>query len=136
MFTKISYLYIVIIGLLLVSNSIAASDSNLPYKEGELLIRFAPKVAGLQRTKQEHNQILSSLNAGEVNRSYKRVQGLTLVKLPENVKVKDALLNLKNKSEFLYVEPNYKIKLLSTIPNDTRFSELWAMNNTGQLGNG
>ena len=94
MFTKTFYITILVC-FVFVSNCFASSD--LPYKEGELLIRFAPKVAGLQRTKQEHNQILSSLNAGEVNRSYKRVQGLTLVKLPENVKVKDALLNLKNK---------------------------------------
>ena len=49
MFTKINYLCItIIIGLLLVSNCFAASDSNLPYKEGELLIKFAPKADGKQ----------------------------------------------------------------------------------------
>jgi hypothetical protein len=132
MFTKINYLCITIIGLFLVSNCIAASDSNLPYKEGELLVKFAPKANGKQKTTNERNQILSSLNAGELKHSYKRVQGLVLVKLPEDLKVKDALSNLKSKTEFLYVEPNYKIKAFSTIPNDTRFSELWGMHNIGQ----
>ena len=63
----------------------------------------------------------------------KECPGLTLVKLPENLKVKDALPKLRGKGEFLYVEPNYKIKFLSTFPNDLRFGELWAMHNTGQF---
>lgn len=134
MFTKINYFCITIIGLFLVSTCIASSDSNLPYKEGELLVRFAPKANGKQKTTNEHNQILSSFNAGTVKHSYKRVSGLTLVKLPDNLKVEDTLPNIRSKSEFLYVEPNYKIKLFSTIPNDTRFSELWGMHNTGQNG--
>ncbi len=125
---------IIIIYFMLISNCIAASDSNLPYKEGELLVRFAPKSNGLQCSAVERNQILASFNAGEVIHSYKRVSGLTLVKLPEGIKVRDAIENLKSKSEFLYVEPNWKIKLRSTIPNDTRFSELWGLNNTGQSG--
>ena len=44
MFTKINYLCIIIIGLTIISNCFAALDSNLPYKEGELLIKF-----GLQK---------------------------------------------------------------------------------------
>jgi len=64
---------------------------------------------------------LSALNAGEVKHSFKRVPGLTLVKLPDNLKVEDALVQLKGKSEFLYVEPDWKITLESTEPNDTYF---------------
>ncbi len=125
---------IIIIYFMLISNCIAASDSNLPYKEGELLVRFAPKINALQYSTNERNQILSSFNAGEVKHSFQRVPGLALVKLPEDVNVRGAIENLKTKSEFLYVEPNWKIKLRSTIPNDTRFSELWGLNNTGQSG--
>ena len=125
------YFYISVICIILLSNYAGASD--LPYKEGELLVRFAPKANGKQKTINEHNQILSSFKAGEVKHSFKRISGLTLVKLPENLKVKDALSKFKGKREFLYVEPNYKIKLLSTFPNDTRFSELWAMHNTSQI---
>ena len=140
MFTaRINYLYIIIMGLFLFSNCFADSN-DLPYKEGELLIRFAPKMHGLQRTKQEKNQFLSSLNAGEVKQSFKRVSGLTLVKLPENLKVKDALPKFKGKSEILYVEPNYKYKLLSTFPNDPCGPNIvdgglqWGLHNIGQTG--
>ncbi|MHC4574805.1 MAG: S8 family serine peptidase [Planctomycetota bacterium] len=31
-------------------------------------------------------------------------------------------------------EPNYEVKVLQTIPNDTRFGDLWGMHNTGQFG--
>jgi subtilisin family serine protease len=60
------------------------------------------------------------------------VQGLTVVKLPEGVKVKDAIRKLKSKSEFLYVQPNWKIKWASNFPNDPCFPNLWGLNNTGQ----
>jgi len=126
------YLHIAIVCFVLVPKCIAASDSNLPYKEGELLVRFAPKTNGKQRTTDERVQILSSFNAGAVKHSVKLVPGLSLVKLPENLKVKDALSKLRGKGEFLYIEPNYKIRIALTFPNDTRFEELWAMHNTGQ----
>jgi hypothetical protein len=51
-----------------------------------------------------------------------------------NLTVTDALQKLQAKNEILYAEPNYKLKLLSTLPDDTRFNELWAMHNTGQSG--
>jgi subtilisin family serine protease len=133
MSSKNVYCHIFIIYFSLISNCLAESN-DLPYKEGELLVRFAPKTHGIQRTKQEKDQFLSSLNAGEVKRSYNRVQGLTLVKLPEGHKVVDALSKFKGKSEILYVEPNYKIKLCSTTPNDPCFVYQWGMNNSGQSG--
>ena len=32
-----------------------------------------------------------------------------------------------------YVEPNHIVSIAAT-PNDTRYNELWGMNNTGQTG--
>jgi len=113
---------------------ISAKAAELPYKEGELLVRFAPKTDGIQRTTDERNQILSSFNSGAVKHSVKLVPGLSLVKLPANLTVIEALSKLKGQGEILYVEPNYKIRIASIIPNDTRFSELWGMHNTGQSG--
>ncbi|MFA6426746.1 MAG: S8 family serine peptidase, partial [Phycisphaerae bacterium] len=124
---KTIYFYITIVCFAITSNCFA--DSDMPYKEGELLVRFSPKANGSLKTKAEHNQILSSINAGEIKHSYKRIQGLTLVKLPKNSKVADALSKLKGKGEFLYVEPNYKIKLLSTTPNDPCFVYQWGLHN-------
>jgi subtilisin family serine protease len=127
------FVAVAIIYFILVSNCIAASD-NLPYKEGELLVRFAPKTKSIRRSVAERNQILSSFNAGRVKHSFKRVSGLTLVKLPKNLTVADALVKFRGKSGILYAEPNYKIKLTSVFPNDVRFDEQWALHNTGQAG--
>ena len=128
------YLHIAIVCFVIVPKCIAAFDSNLPYKEGELLVRFAPKTNGKQRTTDERDQILFSFNAGAVKHSVKLVPGLSLVKLPDNLKVKDALSKLRGKGEFLYIEPNYKIRKALTFPNDPNFGQLWGMHNTGQPG--
>jgi len=108
--------------------------SDLVYKPGELLVRFAPKPDGKQRTLSEKNDFLDSIYGGNVKHSYKIVPGLTLVKLRENLSVEDAVPAFKATSGILYAEPNYKIKLLSTFPNDPNFSQLWGMHNTGQTG--
>ena len=49
------------------------------------------------------------------------------------VSVKDALALLSGHPAIEYAEPNYIVQA-TVIPNDTRFSELWGMNNTGQTG--
>jgi len=125
-------IYLSIIFFAAILTSVKAAD--LPYKEGELLIRFAPKADGIQRTTDERNQILSSFNAGTIKHTVRLVPGLSLVKLPEGVTVEVALSKLKASGDILYVEPNYRIRLASTFPNDTRFDELWGMHNTGQTG--
>jgi len=132
MFRKTFYLYIAFVCFVPILNSFA--DSDLPYKKDEVIVRFAPKANGLHRSVNERNQILSSLNAGEVKHSTKLVPGLSLVKLPANLTVTDALSKLKGKSEILYVEPNYKIKIASTFPDDPNFNNLWGLHNTGQGG--
>lgn len=119
------YLYAIVVCFVFISNCFAGSD--LPYKEDELIVKFAPNTNGKQKTVQEHNQILSSLNAGEVKHSVKLVPGLSLVKLPAGLTVTEALSKLKGKGEFFYVEPNYKIRIASTTPNDTYFGNLWGM---------
>lgn len=132
---KNSYCYIIL--FVLTVASICLADSNLPYKEGELLVRFMSKADGKQKNIDEKNQILSSLNAGEVKHSYKRVSGLTLVKLPENLAVADALPKFFGKDEIIYAEPNWKMKLRSNFPNDTNFTNnnLWGLHNIGQIVN-
>ncbi len=147
------YFYVVVIVCFSFISKCLADPNDLPYKEGELLIRFIPKAEGIKQNTNEQNQILSALNAGEVKRSYNIVPGLTLIKLPDNLKVEDALVQLKDKNEFVYVEPNWKIKLDSIEPNDPNFEYVepdwilhlgsrepndqhfnlqWGLHNTGQ----
>jgi parallel beta-helix repeat protein len=104
------------------------------YVPDQIIVRFAPKSDGSQKTKIEKNQILASDNAGEVKHSFKRVSGLTVVKLPNGLSVMEALSKLKNKKEILYAEPDYIIHTDSTIPTDPCFVYQWGLNNTGQGG--
>jgi subtilisin family serine protease len=57
------------------------------------------------------------------------------VKLPAGKSVTQAIAEHKTKKDprILRVEPNYRVKALG-VPNDTYFSNLWAMRNTGQAG--
>ncbi len=123
---------ICLIFLMLVVSVGLAQDLN--YKPRELIVRFAPKDTGEQLTKNEKQTLLTSLNAGTFKHSIMLVPGVSLVKLPEGVTVETAISKLKTAGGILYVEPNYKIRLASTFPNDTRFDELWGMHNTGQTG--
>jgi subtilisin family serine protease len=111
--------------------AISSVANDLPYKEDQILVRFSTKQGGLQRTSAERNQVLSTIDAGTVKHSFKLVPGLTVVKLPQNLSVTDALSRLKNSPEILYAEPDYKLQLRSTFPNDTDFNNLWALHNTG-----
>lgn len=111
-----------------------AESQNLGYIEGELLVRFAPKSDGKQKTILEKNEALSVLKGATVKRTFNLVQGLSLVELPSDVNVRDALKEFQKSKDFLYVEPNYKIKAFNTFPNDPNISYLWGMHNTGQTG--
>lgn len=110
----------------------ASGPLGLGYEPGELLVRFAPKTDGSQRTPAECNAILTAINGGIIKDSYKLVPGLTLVKLPANVTVEKDLVVFKNAIGILYAYPNYICTVASTFPNDTRFEDLWGMHNTGQ----
>ena len=117
--------------ILLFAAAFAIAD-DLPYKQGEMLVRFANPAASTQ-TK---NSILSSAvgcSGSTVVKDYSIVPGLTLVKLPTGTTVEQARISLAQSLDILYSGPNYKVKT-SVIPNDTSFSDLWGMNNTGQTG--
>jgi len=113
-----------------------AHDFTIPadavYKPGELLVRFAPNVDGKQLNFVEKNQVLSLLGGGTIKKSFKIVPGLTLVKLPTGLTVKDALKTFNKTDGILYAEPNYRVRALSTFPNDTYFDKQWHLHNTGQ----
>lgn len=104
------------------------------YEPDQILVRFSPKPDKSQRSITERNQILSSVNVGTVIKSTDFIPGLTLVELPDNVTVPQAIDILKDNSAVLHVQPNFIYKACTTFPNDTYFSTLWGLHNTGQYG--
>jgi hypothetical protein len=123
-------------------HSFTAMTENAAFAEGQMLVRFAPQADRTWPGLAAKNSILTEAGSGKlaaarVAKEYKVVRGLSLVKLPGNVAVKDALVMLNNTPGILYAEPDYQLKALSVpqiVPNDPRFSELWGLNNTGQSG--
>lgn len=97
------------------------------YAPDQVLVRFTVKANGEQRNTQEKNQILGSLGEATVKHNFKLVPGLTLVKLPGNQTVEDALTIFNDANEILYAEPDYEITFFSTEPNDPNYGDLWGM---------
>ncbi len=126
----------VVIGLLfLLALGGAVTAEETDYKPGVLLVRFAD-VAGQPPDTQTKNDILSSLlgcSCSPVAREYTLVPGLTLVQLPPGVSETEARIILTQSPSILYAELDYELELLA-VPSDSRFSELWGLNNTGQTG--
>ncbi|ACY17230.1 S8 family peptidase [Haliangium ochraceum] len=99
----------------------------LAYAPGEILVRFKRDAAF---------SVQESLHAAlgtEVVHGYRFVPGLQAVALPPALAVEDALAAFKSDPSVLYAEPNL-IYELDAVPNDTRFGELFGLNNTGQTG--
>ncbi|MHC4866303.1 MAG: S8 family serine peptidase [Planctomycetota bacterium] len=103
------------------------------YRAGEVLVRFAPKANGAEQSKVENNAALAAIGGGNIKRSFGLVPGLAQVILPKDLTVEQALKIFNDRSEILYAEPDYEVQIVAT-PNDTNFSDLWGMHNTGQTG--
>lgn len=100
-----------------------------PYRQvpGEMLVRYRSTSSALSRTLLNWQMGTSSV------REFKTVKGLQLVKLPQGLAMTQALRAFSKSPDVLYAEPNYILRTLAT-PDDTRFSELWGLHNTGQNG--
>ncbi len=59
--------------------------------------------------------------------------GLLKVKLPETVSVDQAVDTLYSSGTVEYAEPNYRVHV-HVLPDDPRFDDQWALNNTGRNG--
>ena len=111
----------------------ASSLSDALYKEGELIVRFDSNVVDIKRNVDKRSAILTNIG-GTVRHTYKRVPGLSVVKLPVGVKVEDVITEFNKTKGILYAQPNYLLSPLLNIPDDPNFSNLWGMHNTGQTG--
>ena len=109
------------------------ASPNAVYKPNHLLVRFTSDEQGIQKSQMTKQALVHSLG-GNVKRSIAASKGLYLIELPEHLSVEQALEIYNARGDILYAEPDYEVRICSTFPNDTRFSELWGMHNTGQSG--
>jgi len=116
-------------GVPISGRTFVSSDPAGEYVEGELLVRFK---TGL-KSRSARLSVVQKLGVDSIEKGYNLVPGLTLVKLKKGVKVKQARSNLKGARGVIYAEPNYILKAYAT-PNDSAFTNLWGLHNTGQTG--
>src|SRR3954452_14259181 len=99
---------------------------------GQLIVRYkdgvaAPRAGAAATTS-------SIMSGATIARSFPKIRNLRVVQLPEGVSVQQGLAQLRVDPNVLYAEPDYIVHSDEIVPNDTMFSQLWAMKNTGQSG--
>jgi hypothetical protein len=104
----------------------AGADS--PRKEGELLVRFRPEVS-----ERDRDDIASSKGARRRGRQRgeSAIEKLSLQPGQDAAAVAE---QLSTQPGVEFAEPNFVVTRAQMLPNDTRFSEQWALRNTGQSG--
>ncbi len=117
--------------------SVELSASAQPaYKQDSLIVVYKEGSSAVKR-RAVRNLVLakiSDLNDDEVDDKYRNVLNGRMANYKlENMSVKDALDKVRQNPAVLYAEPDY-IVTANVIPDDTSFSDLWGMHNTGQTG--
>jgi len=114
--------YVMLIAGIFISPALAQE-----YKQGEILVKF--------KAVQQENALQclrSKLNAIKVKKF--SINNVYQLKLPAGASVESAVSSAYADSSVEYAEPNYVVNVNATTPNDPKFANLWAMNNTGQTG--
>lgn len=114
---------------LLFSGAAFAMESDQPaYVPGELLVKFKSNAVF------DSKSYASGEFGASTIKSFDFI-GVLHVKLPAGQTVEQALERYKNDPNVEYAEPNY-YRYTRLTPNDTRWNEMWAHENTGQAVNG
>ncbi len=128
-FTQIVSIRIALIcalGMVLASGvrnaSSQAPGSGAKYVSDQILVRFAPGVPASARAA-AHAAIGAS-----VVKSFEALDGLDLVKLPQRLKVEEAINLYRRLPIVSYAEPDFIVEAL-VVPNDPQFGSLWGLNN-------
>jgi subtilisin family serine protease len=92
---------------------------------GELLIKYRANARGAERASVRSQMRAQPLrHFGFINLDHVRLEGMTTA---------EAMQQFRGDPRIEYIEPNYEITL-DMIPNDPRFPEMYALQNTGQTG--
>jgi len=133
---KLSALTLALIPVL-ANASIELSSTQTPaYKADSVIVVYKDGASKLDRRTARSivSAKISDLNSDEIDDKYQNLKKGRIAKFSlSGVSVKNALEKLRKNPAILYAEPDYIVKA-SITPDDSSFSDLWAMNNTGQTG--
>ncbi len=102
------------------------------YVQGEILVKFKSHIK-IRTAGDVNRKVAEAGLAATVKRSLSFINTYHLEITDQDVTVEEAINKLKSNPDIEYAEPNYIVKE-AAIPNDTYFSYLWGLNNTGQTG--
>lgn len=105
-------------------SAIAQMQEGAEYVPGELLVKFKADV------NKEAAVLLKSEFGLEAIKVLKRT-GIHHLKIRSNLTVREMIERLRRSPLVEYAEPNY-IRYLGRTPNDSDYSLLWGLDNTGQ----
>ena len=111
------------------SGSSSLAPSPRAFVPGEVIVRYR---SGTSEQLQKSTRLAVGSRLG---RNLPLVPGLEVVRLEPGISVDDAVRDFEARPDVLYAEPSY-IQQPLAVPNDSRFGELWGLNNTGQAVNG
>lgn len=122
------WVFFLVLGLSLIIGAgfANAKSRNRPeYLPDEVLVKFKDGVV------KEVADTIISRGSGKIIKRIRLISVLR-INIPTN-RVQEITKFLKGLPEVEYVEPNY-LRYLNVTPNDSRYSEMWGLNNTGQTG--
>jgi subtilisin family serine protease len=105
-------------------SAIGAVASGYPYVPGEIIVKFRPSVAAGEKA-----EVFRTLDGAQV-KTFNSIGAEQWQIKGESVE--DAVARLEADPRVEYAQPNYVLHALE-IPNDTRFGDLWGMNNNGDF---
>jgi subtilisin family serine protease len=123
---KRSSILLVLLVILYPLSVFPGTPHTAPHAPGEILVKFKE---GRSRGHIESRRGFRGFKVA------KRMKGIPIdrIKIPDGLNVEEAISLYRARPDVEYAEPNYIRRAFKT-PNDTYFSELWGLNNTGQTG--
>ena len=105
------------------SSAFAAVAPGYEYVPGQIIVKFKDGVPGAEKS-----NLFSSV-AGVKLRDFKQIKA---EHWQVTGRIEDIVSRLEDDPRVEYAQPNYVLYALE-IPNDTRFGDLWGMNNDGDF---
>jgi hypothetical protein len=95
------------------------------YREGEILVRFRDGVS------EKEKETIIAANGGQKKKQLKGDSGIDKLELAAGRDAKTAVLQLLLNPQVQFAEPNFLIEKEDVNPNDPKFQEQWALQNSG-----